>query len=670
MNRVISFFFFLFFGFTIFGQDLPNNLTTSEKVLLKNYNPPIFSKGYLTPPLKPVRTMAEWEELDGVLITWTSYTSILRQIVDYVQEECVVYIVCSDSNNVKSYLSSGGVPIFNLKFIYANFNSIWCRDFGPWSVYSDDIDSLYIVDWIYNRPRPADDLIPSVFAVNQALPLYQTTTQPYNLINTGGNFMTDGFGTGFASKLILNENPTKTESEINSILSQFMGINRFIKMETLPYDEIHHIDMHMKLLDEETLLVGQYPTGVADGPQIEANLQYIQNNFLSCYGRPYKIVRIPMPPQNGSYPNSGGDYRTYTNSLIVNKTVIIPTYELTYDTTAFRIYRQAMPGYNIVGINSNQIIPSLGTIHCITKEIGTKEPILIAHAPINENYLTSDGYIVKASIKTRSGINYANLFWTTDLNDSFLSTPMVNFAVDSFYAYIPQQQSGKKVYYYISANANSGKNINKPITAPLGFYSFDVNNALPVELTSFGYYISGSSITLNWQTATELNNKGFEIRSKKTETGEIEKVIGWINGNGTTSEINKYSFTQKITEYVKNEYLLYQFDYSGETKLIGKLFVDFTNNVSDYILAQNYPNPFNPSTTIKYSIPQKENVNLSVFNLVGQKVCTLVNEEKEAGSYSVEFNPGLYKNDFASGIYFYSISAGNFRDTKKIIYLK
>ncbi len=499
MKQLIIFSILILLTSNLFGQDLPNNLTTKEIELLKGYKPPIFSKGYVNPPLQPVRTMAEWEELDGVLITWTSYTSILRQIVNYVQDECKVYIVCTDSNTVKSYLTNGGVPLNNLYFIYANYNSIWCRDYGPWSVYSNDVDSLYIIDWIYNRPRPADDLIPGIFAVNQSLPLYQTTVSPYNLINTGGNFMTDGFGTGFASKLILNENPTKTEAEVNSIMSQFMGIKRFIKMETLPYDEIHHIDMHMKLLDEETLLVGQYPAGVADGPQIEANLQYIQNNFVSCYGKPYKIVRIPMPPQNGAYPNSGGDYRTYTNSLIVNKTVIIPTYELKYDTTAFRIYREAMPGYNVVGINSNEIIPSLGTIHCITKEIGSREPVLISHIPINENVLTSNGYLIKASIKTKSGINNAQVFWTTDLTSPFNSISMFNSNTDSFYVFLPQQQAGKKVYYYISASTNSGKTITKPLTAPLGYYKFDVNIELPVELTSFNYNISGSNIILNWK---------------------------------------------------------------------------------------------------------------------------------------------------------------------------
>ena len=104
--------------------------------------------------------------------------------------------------------------------------------------------------------------------------------------------------------------------EIDDIMNQFMGIQQYIKMETLPYDGIHHIDMHMKLLNEETL-VAEYPEGVADGPQIEENIQYILDNFTTPYGNPYNIVRIPSPPStSGLYPDNNGYYRTYTNSVL------------------------------------------------------------------------------------------------------------------------------------------------------------------------------------------------------------------------------------------------------------------------------------------------------------------------------------------------------------------
>lgn len=667
--KKILFTFLLFFTIKAFAQDLPNYLTEQEKLLQKEYRSPISSTGFVTPPTKSVRTMAEWEELQGIIITWTSYTSILRQIVDYAQEEGFVYIVCSDSASVKSYLTSGGVPLNNLKFIIANFNSIWCRDYGPWTVYSDNVDSLYIVDWIYNRPRPQDDLVPSVFATKYGYPLYQTTTSPYNLINTGGNFMTDGFGTGFASKLILSENSSKTESEINNIMNKFMGINRFVKMETLPYDEIHHIDMHMKLLDEETILVGKYPQGIADGPQIEANLQYVQNNFLNCYGRPYKVVRIPMPPQNNLYPNNGGDYRTYTNSIIVNKTVIVPTYETFYDTTALRIYREAMPGYNVVGINCNSIIPSLGAIHCITKEVGAINPILISHAKIDESYLTSGGYLVGAKVFSKLNISAVNVFYKTSINDNYQSISMNAVSTDSFYCFIPQQPEGTTVYYYISATNINGKTITKPLTAPNGFYSFLVTTPLAVNLISFEYNIFNNNLVFNWKTASELNSSQFEIRYSQNEDPYSGNLISTIKAGGTTSNLSQYSCNIPLEQTKKGYYYLWEVDYTGLKTNVGKIYYEGNSNLS-YKLEQNYPNPFNPSTNISFTVPVKERVNISLYNSLGQYVGNLIDNDFTAGNHVVTFNTESFEKQLSGGVYFYKITTPNYSVTKKMVYLK
>ena len=254
---------------SVVSQNLPNYLTDQEKALYNTYVPPKDLSANVTPPSTPLRTMAEWEELQGTMIAWvtspTSYQTILRSIVGYAQTEGLMFIVCSDSNSVKNFLTAGGVPLINLRFLITGFNTIWCRDYGPWCGYSGVCDSIKILDWVYNRPRPLDDVVPVFFANYMSLPIYQMTSAPDSLVATGGNFMVDGNGTGFSSKLILNENPTKTESQIDTIMRKYMGLRRYIKMETLPYDQIHHIDMHMKLLDEETILVGQYPAGVADG---------------------------------------------------------------------------------------------------------------------------------------------------------------------------------------------------------------------------------------------------------------------------------------------------------------------------------------------------------------------------------------------------------------------
>jgi agmatine deiminase len=669
MKKLFTFLFILIpLSITIIPQNLPNYMTEQEKILWNSYIPPV-NPDYTTPPPTPVRTMAEWEELQGIMITWTSYLSILRQIVDYAQEEGLVYIVCTDSNSVKSYLTQGGVPLYNLRFLITSFNTIWCRDYGPWSVYAGMSDTLEIIDWIYNRPRPQDDVIPIFVANYLNVPIYQTTVPPYDLINTGGNFMTDGNGTAFASNLILDENPGHTEAEIDTIMSLYMGINRYIKMNTLPYDVIHHIDMHMKLLDEETILVGQYPPGVADGPQIEANLQYIKDNFLTCYGRPYRIVRIPMPPDaNGHYPDQGGDYRTYTNSVIINKSVIIPTYEYQYDTTAFRIYREAMPGYNIIGIDCNAIIPALGAIHCITKEIGSFDPIFISHARIEDTVFTQGPFEIDAFIKTRSGVASAEVNWTIDTSLGYAPANMSLISENNYTGLIPAQQPGDVVYYYITVQANDGKIVSKPLTAPYGYYKFKVDESVPVELVNFTAEINGDYVTLKWQSETEANNKGFEIeklKDYKIKRSPVWENMGFVEGNGTTTQLHEYSFVDKNVPSGKYQYRLKQIDFNGSFKYSNVVEVNVISPLQ-FSLEQNYPNPFNPTTTISWRTPVSSWQTLKVYDVLGREVATLVNEFKPVGKYKVEFNA----NGLPSGIYFYKLETNLHTASRKMILMK
>jgi len=560
-------------------KNIPHYMTPAEKSLYAGYRAPFSVRGNTFAPPTAVRTMAEWEKLNGIMVTWTSYYDILTQVIGYAQEEGWVYIVCEDSNQVKNYLTRKGVPLKNLKFLIQAYDTVWCRDYGPWTAYAKGTDSLDIIDWIYNRPRPEDDVIPAAFADFIGVPEYEATQAPDDLVHTGGNFMVDGHGTGFSSKLILNENSDKTEAQIDDIMQRYLGLNRYIKMDALPYDQIHHIDMHMKLLDEETLLVGQYPEGVADGPQIEANLQYILDNFNTCYGNPYRVVRIPMPPDaQGRYPDQDGDYRTYTNSLIVNKTVIIPTYEEKYDTTAFRIYRQAMPGYHIVGINCNDIITALGAIHCITKEVGVRNPIFISHNPLRQMTDNQDSIRFIAQITTNSGIDSALVYWTTDTTSGFSAQRMKATKNDSFYAAIPNQASGSEVFYYLSATSRLGKTICKPLVAPEGTFSFTVEGT-----SSIG-------------PRTAAAPQSFE-------------------------------------------------------------------------LFQNYPNPFNPTTRISYTVetihPSSLPVELTVYNILGQQVKTLVHEKQSAGKYTILFDG----SHLAGGVYFYRLKSKRRQITRKMILL-
>ncbi|MCS7035824.1 MAG: agmatine deiminase family protein [Saprospiraceae bacterium] len=507
MKKVLCSFavLFLFFCPLLWAQQpeeevLPRYMTLSEQLLLEKYwSVPRFLGENTSPPPRPVRAMAEWEELQAIAITWRGFWPILTEIVRASQKECRVLITCPDSTsltNARNYLSSRGINLqHNLDFLVTPSNSLWIRDYGPNTAYMGMVDSMCIIDWIYNRPRPLDDSMPAVIAQRLNVPFYNAAQAPDDLVNTGGNFMCDGMGTGFSSKLVLHENAPgngfgvtpKSEAQIDRIMREYMGLKRYIKMEVLPYDGIHHIDMHMKLLDEETLLVGQYPTGVSDGPQIEANIQYVLSNFKTYLGTPFKVIRIPMPPHDGKYPSQGGHYRTYLNAVFVNKTVIVPFYEEKYDTTARRIWQEALPGYNIVGIDCNHIIPAYGAIHCITKEIGVSDPLLILHQPLSNqvsscmvNNAATTGYTIWASAHHRSGIDTLKVCYATNPNGPWTCTPLpLHKPDDTLWTHrglIPRQPAGTTIYYYLEAVAKSGKRMARPMPAPKGYWKFCVQD--------------------------------------------------------------------------------------------------------------------------------------------------------------------------------------------------
>jgi agmatine/peptidylarginine deiminase/PKD repeat protein len=459
-----------------------------------------------TPPPAPVRLMAEWEEVQALLVSWDySHSELLREIVRHGARECQVYIFAEQPDSVEALLAQGEVPMDNIEILSPPYNSIWIRDYGPWTIYHNDVDSLMIADWKYNRFfRPDDDKIPAYIAEHLGLPVYEAAEEPYRWVHTGGNNLQDGMGTIFASDLVLRENPDKTEAEIDELAQLFLGAERFIKFPELPYDGISHIDMHMRFIDEETVFFGEYPEGVADGPQIEANIEYLREEFLTPFGNTYNILRLPMPPDaNGLYPDNGGDYRTYTNSLFINETVLVPTYEERYDTTALRIYREHLPGYNIVGIDCNGIIPQLGAIHCITKLVGANNPLWIAHPRLRDTEETEEDYDTYAIIKHRSGIAEAHLHYRSEGDSAYTAVPMVleDSAAARWSAAIPAQSENTVVEYYISAQANSGKEQVRPLVAPEGYFRFKIDALRPGFSPEQQLLCPGDSITFENSTA-------------------------------------------------------------------------------------------------------------------------------------------------------------------------
>lgn len=640
MKRFAAFIFFLGIYAFSFSQEqpLPKGMTEAEKLIWQDYIDNYPTDRGTTPPAETPRTPGEWEESQGVVITWTSYTDVLREIVRYAKETVKVYIVCSNATTVQNYLTSGGVSLTNIEYIVASYNSVWVRDYGPQSIYLKGTNQLAIVDWVYNRPRPLDDVIPSVIASHLSLPLYQMTVNPNKLVATGGNLMYDGFGNGFSSKLIEDENSSLTNAQIDTLAKKYWGVKPYIRMNTLPYDGIHHIDMHMKLLDEETLLVGEYPQGVSDGPQIEANLNYVLNNFQTPYGRPYKVVRIPMPADEyGNYPSSYSDYLTYTNSVILNNYVLVPTYGLPEDQAALDIYASAMPGYNIVGINSISTISASGSIHCITHEIAANDPIFISHPSIREAEYSSTGFPVWAYINSTSGITLATLNWKNANDETFNEVPMT-FERDTFWATIPAQLFNAEVNYYISATNGNEKTLSKPLVAPEGFYTFTV---LPVGI-GFDFSVNSISTEINEEVVFSYENQGIETESFLWNFGEgAEPQSSTEEGPHTVTYSTLGSKT--ISLKINGSETVEKADYINVTEATGNPILVNTKSISVF------PNPVRE--TLNINIPETGAlVEVEIVSVTGE----IVWQQKGLSTTKI----AMETNSLPTGVYMVRVISG------------
>ena len=189
-----------------------------------------------------------------------------------------------------------------------------------------------------------------------------------------------------------------------------------------------------------------------------------------------------------------------------------------------------------------------------------------------------------------------------------------------------------------------------------------VSAVVPVELTSFNAVAANNNVELSWTTATETNNSGFEIERSLDNLNFVK--VGFVRGQGTSTQIAKYSFVDNNSSG-HLYYRLKQVDFDGSFKYSKVVEVNGSQPLT-FTLNQNYPNPFNPTTIISYAVPEQSFVSLKVYNVLGKEVASLVNNQVEAGIHKVNFNA----SNLSSGIYFYTIKAGKFTATKKLMLLK
>ncbi|MBL8007391.1 MAG: T9SS type A sorting domain-containing protein [Ignavibacteria bacterium] len=244
--------------------------------------------------------------------------------------------------------------------------------------------------------------------------------------------------------------------------------------------------------------------------------------------------------------------------------------------------------------------------------------------------------------------------------------PFTGSYVEFIFRYIAPPASG--ITDTIFANGNS---VNHDFTSDNDLWNYADNFQVtitdipqPVELSSFTYSVSGNNAELKWTTSEELNNAGFDIESADNSGSWIKK--GFVSGKGNSGTPVLYSFTDRDLKSGAYAYRLKQIDYNGNFEyyyLSGEVVI---NKPEKYKLSQNYPNPFNPVTNVEFGISKLGFVSLKVYDMLGKEAATLVNEILSPGKYTVKFNG----NNLASGVYFYRMESGDFKDIKRMVLVK
>lgn len=201
-------------------------------------------------------------------------------------------------------------------------------------------------------------------------------------------------------------------------------------------------------------------------------------------------------------------------------------------------------------------------------------------------------------------------------------------------------------------------------------FSGGLQGTIPVEMTSFTATLVGNDVILKWNTATELNNKGFEIQRILINGNEEWKTVGFVTGNGTSIKSHTYLFTDKNLNYGVYKYRLAQIDFNGTINYSNEIEIEIALPIK-FSLEQNYPNPFNPETKIKFAIPIDSKIKLAVYNILGEEVKTLTNNFMKAGYHEIIWN-GYDENGnlLPSGIYVYRLESEKYTASRKMILIK
>lgn len=467
---------------------------------------------FFAPPPVPVRNVAEFEPMEGVLIRYSF--GISYQVIAEMSEDVIVTTIVASSSQqttVQNLYLANGVNIANCDFLIAPSDSYWTRDYGPWFVF-DGNDELSVIDFNYNRPRPNDNAIPSNYAASQSFSSYYMP-----LTHAGGNYMTDSKGISISTDLVWTENSGYSHSQIDQLVEDYLGISTYHVVADVNGEYIKHIDCWGKYLAPDKILLREVPVSHSQYDEIEAAVSYFSSQ-PSCYGTPYEIYRVNTP-----------NNQPYTNSLILNDKVLVPITGSSWDDDALASYETAMPGYEVLGFTGSWV--SSDALHCRAKGIPDRGMLYIDHTPFSGTINGDTGVDIQTTILPYSGYGLDTsscvVYWREDAGP-WQSTQLSYQGSDLYQATIFPQQDGAIISYYIYAEDQSGRTATHPFIGEADAHTFTVEITVtnsppeqPIRPTGMLQGNAGSS---------------YEYSSSTTDINQDNIYYMWDWGDGTFSD--------------------------------------------------------------------------------------------------------------------------------------
>jgi agmatine deiminase len=627
------------------------------------------------PPTGIVRNIAEFGPMESVLIRYPF--GIPMSLIKEMAKDCHVTTIvetAAEEQTVRNQYSSYGVNLDNCNFIYSYTDTYWTRDYGPWFVTYGN-RQIGIVDFKYNRPRPFDDDIPKVVADSLNINWFGM-----NVIHTGGNYMNADHGQSSSTTLVWDENPAQTHQQIAVKVQNYLGVDNYMVVADPNNTYIDHIDCWGKFLDVDKVLIRSVPASHPQYDEIEATAAYYASQ-ISSYGTPYQVYRVYSP-----------NNQPYTNSLILNKKVLVPITGSSNDAAALLVYQAAMPGYQVFGFTGLPSEPweSTDALHCRTIGIADRQMLFIDHLPITGEVPSQNSFTVNAEIVPYSNTEvYTDSTWLIyKVNGGIYDTvPMIHADSTHWTGLIPGQVEGSEIAYYISATDASGKHATNPYIGAPDPHIFHVAVSPVADITMSTdslIYLTFEQM-MNGETATAYNYSQEDVTIDYINN-EGNNPFYWfidpftINLPYTLTPGEQLDLTVKIAIPIAN-----RTDFLTDTLFITTeagtqrvfivldqaLYSGIKQHTTDARMVNVYPNPFTQQTSFSINFKESGYLRLDIFSPEGKLVITLCNSLEVAGELKFlwDGNDNTGKQ-VPTGIYIYRLQAGDINSQGKVALIR